>query len=88
MARWSRHQKVLFEKLSAISSSYSNLKVILALAFPPSILLLDVKARISNRRMDSLTQHSFMIEGNGFNNVRFFIFNYFRSSYDCVFEQF
>ncbi|VIO96455.1 Uncharacterized protein BM_BM4357 [Brugia malayi] len=50
--------------------SYSNLKVILALAFPPSILLLDVKARISNRRMDSFTRHSFVIEGNEFNNEK------------------
>ncbi|CAG9531100.1 unnamed protein product [Cercopithifilaria johnstoni] len=48
--------------------SYSNLKVILALAFPPSILLLDVKARISNRRMDSFTRRSFVTEENEFNN--------------------
>uniref|UniRef100_A0A8R1U0B4 TRPM SLOG domain-containing protein n=1 Tax=Onchocerca volvulus TaxID=6282 RepID=A0A8R1U0B4_ONCVO len=50
--------------------SYSNLKVILALAFPPSILLLDVKARISNRRMDFLTQHSFVFEGSESNNEK------------------
>uniref|UniRef100_A0A1I7W0K8 LSDAT_euk domain-containing protein n=1 Tax=Loa loa TaxID=7209 RepID=A0A1I7W0K8_LOALO len=50
--------------------SYSNLKVILALAFPPSILLLDVKARISNHRMNSFTRHSFVIEGNEFNNEK------------------
>uniref|UniRef100_A0A158Q738 LSDAT_euk domain-containing protein n=1 Tax=Elaeophora elaphi TaxID=1147741 RepID=A0A158Q738_9BILA len=49
---------------------YSNLKVILALAFPPGILLLDVKARISNHRMDSFTRHSFVIEGNESNNEK------------------
>lgn len=63
--------------LSAISSSYSNLKVILALAFPPSILLLDVKARISNRRMDSFNEQSVVIDDNDTNNVTFILFLFF-----------
>ncbi|KAL3998389.1 Ion transport family protein [Acanthocheilonema viteae] len=41
-----------------------------ALAFPPSILLLDVKARISNHHVDSFTRHSFVIEGIEFNNEK------------------
>uniref|UniRef100_A0A183EZ07 TTC27 n=1 Tax=Gongylonema pulchrum TaxID=637853 RepID=A0A183EZ07_9BILA len=45
-----------------------------------SILLLDVKARISKRRMDSLQDHQYLIKGDESENVRFqdlFLFWFF-----------